>query len=108
MPASGLVRARARVTGGQHNGSSGLIEAVASYSFPYLTGMTWLGNGSFQFGFTNLSGGTFTALATTNPTLPSSNWTVLGPATEIAPGRYQFTDPSETNFPWRFYQIRSP
>jgi hypothetical protein len=58
-----------------------------------LTRPTLLANGSFQFGFTNLSGVPFTALATTNLTLPSSNWTVLGPATEILPGQFQFTAP---------------
>ncbi|PYI82478.1 MAG: hypothetical protein DME26_17505 [Verrucomicrobia bacterium] len=113
LPTNGLVRARARVTGGQYNGSSGLVETVAAFSLsaissPQLAGLTLLGNGAFQLGFTNLSGATFTALATTNITLPSSNWTVLGPATEIVPGQFQFTDPAATNFPWRFYQIRSP
>ena len=113
LPDSGKVRARARVTGGQYNGSSGLVETVATYSLSSvpsvrLTSPTLLSNGAFQFGFTNLSGIPFTALATTNLTLPSSNWTVLGTATEIFPGQFQFTDSAATNFPWRFYQIRSP
>jgi hypothetical protein len=112
LPASGLVRARARVTGGQYNGSTGLVEAKIAFSgltpVPRLTGMTWLSNGAFQFGFTNLSGVTFTALGTTNLTVPLSNWTVLGPVTEIVPGQFQFTDRAATNFPYRFYQIRSP
>ncbi|PYI80634.1 MAG: hypothetical protein DME26_21160, partial [Verrucomicrobia bacterium] len=113
LPASGLVRARARVTGGQFNGSSGLVETVFPYSLaivssPRLTGVTGLSSGAFQFGFTNLSGVPFTALATTNFTLPSSNWTVLGPVTEFPPGQFQFTDTAATNFPYRFYQIRSP
>jgi hypothetical protein len=73
-----------------------------------LIGMTLLGNKAVQFGFTNLSGISFTALATTNLTLPLSNWTVLGPATETAPGQFQFTDFGARNFLWRFYQIRSP
>jgi uncharacterized delta-60 repeat protein len=107
LPASGQVRARARVTGGSGNGSSGLVETVAAFSLaspsPCMTGL-----GTFQLSFTNLSGGTFTALATTNLTLHSSNWTVLGPATEIFPGLFQFTDLAATNFPYRFYQIRSP
>jgi hypothetical protein len=110
LPVTGQVRARARVVGGQNNGSSGLVETVTAYSLltSRLTGATLLGNGSFQFGFTNLSGVPFTALGTTNLTLPSSNWNVLGPATEIFPGQFQFIDLSATNFPRRFYQIRSP
>src|SRR5687767_9784635 len=45
--------------------------------FP-LTGMTRLPNGSFQFGFTNQSGLSFTVLASTNVALPMSNWTWMG------------------------------
>jgi uncharacterized delta-60 repeat protein len=33
LPASGQLRARGRTTGGLYNGSSGLVEAVASFSF---------------------------------------------------------------------------
>ena len=112
LPASGQLRARARVTGGQYNGSSGLVETKIAFSglmpISRLTGVALLGNGSFQFGFTNLSGVPFTALGTTNLSLPASNWTVLGQATEILPGQFQFTDRAATNFPYRFYQIRSP
>ena len=50
----------------------------------------------------------FTDVATTNVTLPSSNWTVLGSATEISPSQFQLTDRAATNFPYRFYHIRSP
>src|SRR6266446_7391128 len=38
----------------------------------------------------------------------SNDWTSLGSATEISPGQFQFTDTQATNFPQRFYQIRSP
>ncbi|PYI82352.1 MAG: hypothetical protein DME26_17940 [Verrucomicrobia bacterium] len=113
LPVTGKVRARARVTSGECNGSSGLVETVTAYSLasvssPRLTAVKALGNGAFQFGFTNLSGGPFTALATTNLSLPSSNWIALGLATEISPGQFQFTDTAATNLPYRFYQIRSP
>jgi uncharacterized delta-60 repeat protein len=36
LPANGLVRARARVSGGYGNGSSGIIESIAAYSFSTL------------------------------------------------------------------------
>jgi uncharacterized delta-60 repeat protein len=110
LPASGSIRARARVTDGV--GCTGLVEAKTVFSglapIPRLIIPSVLSNGAFQFGFTNLSGIPFTALATTNLTLLSSNWTVLGPATEIFPGQFQFTDLAATNFPHRFYQVRSP
>jgi hypothetical protein len=111
LPAAGQVRARARVPSGQYNGSSGLVETVVGFSVEpdlRLTGATRLTDGVFQFRFNNKSGTSFTALATTNLTLPSSNWTVLGPATEIFPGQFQCSDSAATNFPRRFYQIRSP
>ena len=105
MTRCGLVRGRARVT-------SGLVETKMAFSgltpIPRLIGMRQLGNGAFQFGSSYLNGISFTALAATNLTLPTSNWTVLGPATEISPGQYQFIDRAATNFPYRFYQIRSP
>ena len=98
LPSAGLVRGRATVHGGQHNAGTGLIETstafnVGSVPAPKLTNLSRVGNSVFQFGFTNLSGKVFTTVATTNLSLPSTNWTVLGPATEISPGLYQFTDP---------------
>jgi hypothetical protein len=67
-----------------------------------------LPNGSFQLTFTNTPGASFTALASTNAALPVSNWTVLGPVTEISPGLFHFTDPQAVNSQLRFYRIRSP
>jgi hypothetical protein len=64
--------------------------------------------GAFQFAFTNTPGAVFTVLATTNPVLPLSNWTVLGGVTEVSPGHFQFADPQATNSPRRFYRVRSP
>jgi T5SS/PEP-CTERM-associated repeat protein len=67
-----------------------------------------LPNGSFQFAFTNLPGLAFNILTTTNLALPVSNWTVLGPATELTPGQYRFTDPGATNQTQRFYRVSWP
>ena len=36
-------------------------------------------------------------LAATYPSLPRADWTVLGSATEVSPGQYQFTDLQATN-----------
>jgi hypothetical protein len=73
-----------------------------------LTNAARLGNGAFQFGFTNIPGATFTALASTNVALPLSNWTSLGLVTQFSSGQYQFTDFQATNNPQRFYRISSP
>jgi hypothetical protein len=74
---------------------------------PILTDTKKPANGSFQFGFTNSSGVLFGALAATNVTVRLTNWTALGLATEISPGHFQFNDPQATNFPQRFYRVRS-
>jgi WD40 repeat protein len=65
-------------------------------------------SGACQTAFTNTIGAIFTALAATNPTLPISNWTMLGVVLELPPGQFQFTDPEATNSPRRFYRVRSP
>ena len=75
---------------------------------PILTGYTILGNGQFHFGFTNYPGASFTVLATTNPLLPLTNWTVLGTPTDNGSGQYEFTDLAATNGGQRFYRVRSP
>jgi alpha-tubulin suppressor-like RCC1 family protein len=75
---------------------------------PNLDSLTVLGSGAFQFSFTNATPIHFTVVATTNVLLPLTNWTVLGAATQISSGIFQFTDPQATNFPRRFYQVRSP
>jgi len=47
----------------------GAVEGVFDPVFP-LTGVTQLGNGALQFGFSNLSGLSFTVLASTNAAAP--------------------------------------
>jgi hypothetical protein len=67
------------------------------------------GTPNFQFTFSdNTPGATFTVLATTNLSLPLSNWSVLGQPARIGPGFFQFTDLYLTNSPQRFYRVSSP
>ena len=73
-----------------------------------LASLTSLGGGAVQLAFTNTPGATFTVLATTNVSLPVSNWSALGAPTEQALGEFQYTDPQATNNPQRFYRLRSP
>ena len=73
-----------------------------------LTNPVALPGGTFQFGFTNVPGLSFTAYASTNVALPLTNWTRLGAVSELAPGVFQFSDPQATNASRRFYRVRSP
>ena len=83
---------------------------LAAQRFPVNARVTRLGNGTVQFGFTNLLGGSFTVLATTDPAAPADAWSNLGAAAETPPGsgQFQFTDPQATTYPQRFYRLRSP
>ena len=62
----------------------------------------------FHFTFTNKPWTSFDVLVTTNPALPMSNWTILGPATEGPPGHFQFTDTQAAGITPRFYRTCSP
>jgi hypothetical protein len=73
-----------------------------------LTSPTKPPEGAFQFNFVNTPGVGFTALCTTNLSLPMSDWTVLGSVTEVSAGQFQFTDLQATNSPQCFYRVRSP
>jgi hypothetical protein len=73
-----------------------------------LTDLVLLPGGTFQFGFINVSGMSFTTYGTTNPALAFTNWTRLGSVTEISPGQFQFTDSSGPGNQMRFYRVTSP
>ena len=75
---------------------------------PLLTGLTKLGDGNFQFGFTNVAGASFTVWASTNVAMPIAQWINLGAPVESPAGTFQFTDPQATNSRLRFYRVTSP
>jgi hypothetical protein len=85
----------------------GAVEGVFDPAFP-LVYMTTPGSGNVQFTFNNLSGLSFTVLASTNVAAPLNTWAILGPAVEASPGTFRFTDTQATNYPQRFYQVRGP
>jgi hypothetical protein len=87
--------------------SLALVSAPAATPIT-LTAFKALPDGSFQFAFTNTPGALFSTLASTNPALPASNWTVLGTPTEVSPGQFQVTDLQATNLSYRVYRVRSP
>jgi hypothetical protein len=107
------LRARGRPTGGEFNGSGGLIETVSQLFRPgpvilRLTALPAVGNSPFQFTFPNPAAISYTVIATENVGLPLSSWTVLGAPVAIGGGVYQFTDTDSVNHPRRFYELRAP
>jgi hypothetical protein len=71
-----------------------------------LTASQPLPGGAFQFSFTNIPGAAFSALASTNLSLPISNWLVIGDVSEVLSGQFQFTDSSPA-IGAQFYRVRS-
>ena len=65
--------------------------------------------GNVTFAFTNSIGLNFSIQATNILTVPTTNWPVIGTATEnpAESGHYQFTDPSPASAS-RFYILRQP
>jgi sugar lactone lactonase YvrE len=75
---------------------------------PTLTVAQELGNGVLQFSFTNNPSGIFTVLSATNLSLPLNNWRVVGSASNMGAGQFQFTVQPPFNAPQSFYTVRSP
>ena len=69
-----------------------------------------LGDGSFQFGFIDGSGPSYSVLASPNLSAHMNLWTNLGAATEMPAGSglFQFSDHQASNYPQRFYRVSSP
>jgi hypothetical protein len=82
--------------------------SVPSPASTTLGGSVRLTNSGFGFSFTNNPGVLFGVLATTNLSLPQTNWTRLGGVVEAAPGQFQFNDPQATNIGQRYYSLFVP
>ena len=89
--------------------SSFLIIGNGAASAPVtLVAPAVVSGGTFKFNFTSTPGSSFTILSAANPNQPVGNWTVLGSATEVSPGQYQFSNTPPANTPQQFYRVRSP
>lgn len=78
---------------------------------PSLIGPALSSDGTLRLAFTNTPGYLFTIMGSTDPSLPLTDWSVLGQAAyDLAgPGSYQFTDiGAGTNLTQRFYRVRWP
>jgi uncharacterized repeat protein (TIGR03803 family) len=73
-----------------------------------LTRPTKLSGGAFQFSFSNTPGLNFSVFGSTNVSLSFSNWSLLGQATQVSSGQFQFTDPQGASQSQRFYRVRYP
>jgi hypothetical protein len=69
-----------------------------------LSNATWLGDGRFQFAYSNVYGFNGTVFGSTNLV----DWSPVGAATQIGSGQYEFIDPNASNYTRRFYQVRWP
>jgi hypothetical protein len=65
-------------------------------------------NGQFKIQFSSTPGATFTIVGATNISLPMSQWTVIGSASEISPGQFHFLEPFVTNRAAQFYRVNLP
>jgi hypothetical protein len=73
-----------------------------------LSNPTITAEGAFQFTFVNTPGSVFSVYGSDNPSLPFSAWTLLGSATEVTPGQFQFSDPQATKRLGYFYRVAGP
>jgi hypothetical protein len=64
-------------------------------------------DGVFELGFSATPGTRIQALASTDASIPTTNWTDLGEVPEVAPGRFEFKDPGASTHLQRFYQLQS-
>jgi len=71
---------------------------------PVLANSLRLGNGAFQFAYSNTTGLSYSVVASSNLV----NWAAIGTATQLPSGLYRFTDGTATNYGRRFYRLRWP
>jgi hypothetical protein len=93
--------------------SSGLTPAVSMpFNIPtvaILEGAA-ISGGAFGFSFSNITGQSYSVLATNNLRAPLSTWPVIGNPVESpsGSGHYQFTDPNPATNSRLFYILRQP
>jgi hypothetical protein len=90
---------------GNYAASAGSVTGVPAT----LDQMRVMGDGTFVLGFTNISGAPFTVLSSTDVLAAVSEWTVLGQASEVLPGQFQYGDAQALHRDAVcFYRLRSP
>jgi hypothetical protein len=82
-----------------------ITQGISGVTPPTLIAVQMPGNGGIQITFSNAAGIGSTVLSTTNLSLPVFLWSMVGTASNVAPGMFQFTVQPSTNEPQRFYTI---
>jgi hypothetical protein len=88
-------------------GSAFAAEQQFTIAAPRIIELLMLGNGHFQFSFSNEASVIYAVLGTTNVALPLAQWTVLGPPVSLGGGLYRFTDTGAMGQAQRFYILRA-
>jgi hypothetical protein len=86
----------------------GALQFQAGSAPSVLTSYGFATPGQFRIQFAGNTGAGYTVLTATNLGLPFSEWTVLGAATQISNGLFQFIEPQPASPPVRFYRVRQP
>ena len=80
---------------------------TSTNSLPVALKPTYDTNGVVEFSFVSAPGKAFSVVATTDASVPLTNWSVVGAVIEISPGSYQFKESEASNHAQRFYRVRS-
>ena len=94
--------------------SGGLTITSSPFNIPSptesLLGGFAVKGGKFGFSFTNITGLTYSVLASKDVAAPLTNWIVLGKTVEAPPGsgQYQFNDSNSATNSQLFYRLRQP
>ena len=86
------------------SGPAGLFRVHLGEPSPRLSILQAPG-GIFELTYSYTGNREFDVLTSTNLTLPASNWTVLGAATNIGDGLCRFTDQVSRSETHRFYRL---
>jgi hypothetical protein len=96
------------VFGGTNRIAAGRVASESTLTSPMLVRLQFSSTGAFRFFYTNVDAIAFSVLATTNIATPEADWEILGSASHIGGGVYQFIDFNAPNHPRRFYKVRTP
>jgi hypothetical protein len=92
--------------------SGALTVTSSSFNIPApvksLLGGAGFAGGKLTFSFTNITGLSYSVLATNNLTAPVTNWPVVGTAVEGPAGTYRFTNSTPATNGQQYYILRQP
>jgi glucose/arabinose dehydrogenase len=87
--------------------TGGLYQVVSAQTTNVTFAALNMTNRQFRMNFLATVGTSWNVLAATNAAQLLSGWTLLGAATQVSPGQFQFTDTATTNSTCRFYRLRA-